>query len=47
MNMVKDQTKRKLSAVVVAWKELSEVEDDCNIQEAMLDEANETHWEVC
>ena len=28
------------------WKELSEVLDDCNIQEERLDEANETHWEV-
>ena len=29
-----------------SWKELSEVEDDCNIQEERLDEANDTHWEV-
>ena len=27
-------------------KELSEVLDDCNIQEEKLDEANDTHWEV-
>ena len=41
--MVKDRTKRKLSAMVVSWKELSEVLDDCNIQEERLDEANDTH----
>ena len=29
-----------------SWKELSEVQDDCNIQEERLDEANDTHWEV-
>ena len=29
-----------------SWKELSEVLDDCNIQEERLDEANDTHWEV-
>ena len=28
-----------------SWKELSEVYDDCNIQER-LDEANQTKWEV-
>ena len=28
------------------WKELSQVQDDCNIQEKRLDEANDTHWEV-
>ena len=27
-------------------KELSEVLDDCNVQEERLDEANDTHWEV-
>ena len=30
-----------------SWKEVSEVQDDCNIQEERLDEANDTHWEVC
>ena len=29
-----------------SWKELSEVQDDCNTQEERLDEANEKHWEV-
>ena len=29
-----------------SWKELSEVVDDCNIQEERLDEANDPHWEV-
>ena len=29
-----------------SWKELSEGQDDCNIQEERLDEANDTHWEV-
>ena len=28
-----------------SWKELSEVQDDCNNQER-LDEANDTHWKV-
>ena len=27
-----------------SWKEFSEVQDDCNIQEERLDEANEIHW---
>ena len=27
-----------------SWKELSEVLDDCNIQEERLDEANDTPW---
>ena len=29
-----------------SWKELSEVQIDCNIQEERLDEGNDTHWEV-
>ena len=29
-----------------SWKELSEVQDNCNIQEERLDEANDTHREV-
>ena len=29
-----------------SWKELSELPDDCNIQEERLDEANDTQWEV-
>ena len=29
-----------------SWKQLSEVLDDCNIQEEKLDEDNDTHWEV-
>ena len=28
------------------WKELSKVQDDCNIQEERLADANDTHWEV-
>ena len=29
-----------------SWKELSEVQGDCNIQEERLDKANDTHWEA-
>ena len=29
-----------------SWKELSEVQDDCKIEEERLDEANNIHWEV-
>ena len=29
-----------------SWKDFSEVQDDCNIQEERLDEANDTRWEV-
>ena len=29
-----------------SWKELSEIQDDCTIQEERLDEANDTHGEV-
>ena len=34
------------SVSIGSWKELSELQDDCNIQEERLDEANDTHWEV-
>ena len=44
--MVKDQTKRKPSEVVVGKIELNDVQDDYSIQEIRLDEGNETHWEV-
>ena len=30
----------------VSWKKVSDVQDDCNIQEERLDEANDTHREV-
>ena len=26
-----------------SWKELIELQDDCNVQEERLDEANDTH----
>ena len=29
-----------------SWKELIKVQNDCNIQEERLGEANATHWEV-
>ena len=29
-----------------SWKEVSEVQDDCNIQEERLDEDNDTHRDV-
>ena len=38
--MVKDQTKRKLSAVVVGRSLVRYIQDDCDIQEERLDEAN-------
>ena len=28
-----------------SWKGFSEVQNDCNIEEERLDEANEIHWE--
>ena len=45
-NMVKDHADEEEAVSNGSWKELSEVQDDCNIQKERLDEANDTHWEV-
>ena len=45
VNMVKDQTKRKLSAMVVEESLVTWGTGWFNIQEERLDEANDRHWE--
>ena len=40
VNMVKDHADEEEAVSNGSWKELSEVQDDCNTQEERLD----THW---